>query len=117
MAKIDEKVKGKRCSIGFRINPELRDAFRDKCIDEDINSSDLIRSWIEHFTWGYRSRGKKAIKDTPNEYVTTKIDIYTRRMLDKACSDMNLSMSGVMRSSLENWLKSKGYEVDKNESH
>ena len=108
MAKIDEKVKGKRCSFSLRINPELRDAFRDKCKSENINSSDLVRSWMEHFAWGHTQSNTRYIEDTPTGNITMRINLDTRREFAKLCDSMSLNMSSVMRSMIDEWVKKNG---------
>lgn len=114
MSKIDEKIKNKRCAINVRINPEMKDKFTAKVRSENRKINDVLRDYIEYYTLGYVDRNdNKDIRDVPNEYITTKIGVDTRAELDKACREMNLSMSSLVRSLISDWLKIKGYEVDK----
>lgn len=111
MGKIDEKIKGKRCSFSLRINPELRDAFRNKCKEDNVGSSDLVRSWMEHFTWGHKGRPEPEVKlNTGKRFNFTE---ELAASFDKACADMSLNGSAVIRSLVSDWLKGNGYEVDK----
>ena len=113
MGKIDEKIKNKRCAINVRINPEMKDKFTAKVRSENRKINDVLRDYIECYTQGYVDRNDhKDIRDIPNEYITTKIGVSTRAELDKACRDMNLSMSALVRSLISDWLKMKGYKVD-----
>lgn len=113
MGKIDEKIKGKRCAINVRINPEMKDKFTAKVRSENRKINDVLRDYIECYTQGYVDRNDhKDIRDIPNEYITTKIGVSTRAELDKACRDMNLSMSALVRSLISDWLKMKGYKVN-----
>lgn len=114
MGKIDEKIKNKRCAINVRINPEMKDKFTAKVKSENRKINDVLRDYIEYYTLGYIDKNNnKDIRDIPNEYITTKIGVSTRAELDKACRDMNLSMSALVRSLISDWLKIKGYELDK----
>ena len=114
MSRIDETVKNKRCSINVRINPEMKEKFTTKVRSENRKINDVLRDYIEYYTLGYVDRNdNKDIRNVPNEYITTKIGVDTRAELDKACRDMNLSMSSLVRSLISDWLKIKGYEVDK----
>ncbi len=113
MGKIDEKIKGKRCSFNLRISPDLRDAFRDKCTSLNINSSDLVRSWMEHFAWGHKKDNSEDIDDVPSENITLRIGVDRRKEFAKICDDMSLNMSAVTRTLIDGWLKENGYEVDK----
>lgn len=105
MGKIDEKIKNKRCSINLRVSPRLRDTFRDKCTSLNINSSDLIRSWIEDFTWGHKENISKDIENMPTENVTLRIGVNKRKEFAKICDDMSLNMSSVMRTLIDEFIK------------
>ena len=107
MAKIDEKVKGKRCSINVRINPEMKDMFTSKVRSENRKINDVLREYIEYYTLGYIP--KKTTNTKVNSAKRFNLSENDALSFDKACSDMSLNPSAVIRSLISDWLKVKGY--------
>lgn len=119
MGKIDEKIKGKRCSITVRMNPEMKDKFTAKVRSENRKINDVLRDYIEYYALGYVDQSDNIV-DSNNKNVTLWIGDKRRRALDRACNDMGLNMSALVRNLIDDFLKVKGYydhsseyEVDK----
>lgn len=111
MGKIDEKIKNKRCAINVRINPEMKDKFTAKVKSENRKINDVIREYIEYYTLGYNP--KPEVKEKLNMAKRFRLNESESRAFEKACSDMSLNQSSLVRSLVTNWLKVNGYEVDK----
>lgn len=111
MGKINEQIKNKRCSINVRINPEMKDKFTAKVKSENRKAADVLREYIEYYTLGYVQ--KKGIDKQTNSAKRFRLDENDALSFDRACADMSLNPSAVLRSLVSDWLKIKGYKVDK----
>lgn len=111
MSRIDEKIKNKRCAINVRINPEMKEKFDAKVKSENRTAADVLREYIEYYTLGYVQ--KPEAKEKLNMAKRFRLNESESRAFEKACRDMNLSMSSLVRSLISDWLKIKGYEVKK----
>lgn len=111
MGKIDEKIKNKRCAINVRINPEMKDKFTAKVRSENRKAADVLREYIEYYTLGYVP--ETGVEEKNYKDVRTVIPPKMLNALNKACSDMSINRSMLIRSLISDWLKIKGYEVDK----
>lgn len=108
MGKINEQIKNKRCSITVRMNPEKRDKFVAKVKADGRKINDVIREFTDSYSMGYIDKSEYIV-DSNNKNVTLWLGDKRRRALDRACNDMGLNMSALVRNLIDDFLKVKGY--------